>query len=253
MKLRLLCVGSADEDTDSSLERNYSFRLESSGLNLSEFQNKVNDVTWYQTTSVVECADLVAKTPWGCCKPLGFLYDSVFRVCQPVPWRGDVEREVQSLSAGTSSLYRWRNTACKAGFEEYQYQSGDLTVTTCLVGNYQDRIYYEMAASRCQDQGAFLASTKTLEKMALLWQLSLGMEPRYFWVGLDDRGTSKVFVWLEDGTVLSPEKTLELFASGEPDHGDKEHCASIRTPVEKLSDRRCVLKHYYFCEMKPGC
>ncbi|GFR75197.1 lectin C-type domain containing protein [Elysia marginata] len=286
IKLKLMCVGSADEfqlkfspmclnlvslsaqltdtvtndkktdfyeDTDTSLERNYSFWLQTSGLNLSEFQNKVNDVTWYRTNSVVECADLVARRPWGCCKPLGFLYDSVSRVCQPVPWREGMESEVQRLSAGTSSLYRWRNTACKPGFQEYQYQNGNQTVTTCLVGNYNDRLYYQTAAKRCQDQGAFLASTKTLEKMALLWKLSSRMGPRYFWVGLDDRKVNKVFVWLEDGTVLSPEKTLELFAPGEPNHMEKEHCVSIRAPVKKLTDRRCVMKHYYFCETKPGC
>lgn len=72
---------------------------------------------------------------------------------------------------------------------------------------------YSQSDSLCRDKGGFLMSAKTLDKLAILRQVS-GVGYVYF--GLDDQQTEGTFVW-RDGNELSTQTQRNfLFAAGEP-------------------------------------
>ncbi|GFS02595.1 C-type lectin-related protein 4 [Elysia marginata] len=171
-------------------------------------------------------------------------------MCRPIFWRPGYDTEIPVVRPGNSSLYRFGNSACKPGFQEYHYHDGNKTISTCLSFG-APKVYYWVALRLCSEQNAFLASAKTLDKLALLVQLAQG---NLLWVGLDDRNENKVFVWVEDGTVISPEKMEELFVPGEPNHGREQDCVAVKPPDTKMRDVVCAnSKMFYFCETKPGC
>ncbi|KAK3784428.1 hypothetical protein RRG08_039429 [Elysia crispata] len=93
---------------------------------------------------------------------------------------------------------------------QYQYNSRNLT--TCLALS-TEKANYLKAVQVCGGQGGYVASAKTLEKLTLLLTLA---QDRYFWVGLDDRKKNKDFVWLDDGSMLTPLQVQELFVPATP-------------------------------------
>ncbi|RUS85335.1 hypothetical protein EGW08_006878 [Elysia chlorotica] len=163
-------------------------------------------------------------------------------MCRSMFW--NQTNDAQQIDAGGSDLYLFKNP-CRLGYSAYQVDN----TTSCLKLSTK-RSTYRKARSDCQADGGHTASTKTPEKLALLVKLAQGV---YFWVGMDDRKKNKEFVWQDDGSVLTPLQTQQLFMPGEPSHLTDQDCVSVKAPETGLNDRKCNLFMNSFCEIQPGC
>ena len=109
---------------------------------------------------------------------------------------------------------------------------------------------YDSASYECNALGGHLASVKTPEKVDIVSDLAQGEK---IWVGLDDRTQEGVFVWHEDGEVLSESLKEDLFALGQPSNNQgMEHCVHLRLDARDLNDAKCSFEFIFACEMRPG-
>ncbi|GFS23365.1 C-type lectin-related protein 2 [Elysia marginata] len=204
------------------------------------------NITWFLATSPLECATLTFSNV--CCRPKGLLYNQEAGLCGAILWDEEASPEIPVLGSGSTNLYQFTNSACKPGYQAYPYFDGNSVTTTCLSWSLKKK-HYLISAGMCREQGAVLASTKTIQKLELLKSIA----PNLFWVGLDALQNVTTFVWRDDGTVLSPERAQDLFIEGKPAYAEDKECASYKEPDTRLRDGRCVVSKNFFCELKPGC
>ncbi|GFS02584.1 C-type lectin-related protein 4 [Elysia marginata] len=209
-----------------------------------------------KTADLLQCARHLL-TNIQTCRSKGFVHDAEAGLCGLIEWSEEAEADIPILGVGHSNLYQLTNNVCsqltnnvcRQGFKEHQYVDDNQNITTCLSLSTGKKSYHS-ALDRCVKLEAFLASAKTLGKMMLLKGLA---QENNIWVGLDSRQNDGVFVWVGDGTVLTPEKTAEIFTPGYPLNGTSQDCATLKVRTSmRLKNVKCNFHNYFFCEATPA-
>ncbi|GFN96793.1 C-type lectin, partial [Plakobranchus ocellatus] len=108
---------------------------------------------------------------------------------------------------------------------------------------------YDQATSLCADSGGYLASVKTVDKLAMVVSLAQGNN---LWIGLDDQATEGVYVWQQDFTHLTSTQINDTFTKGEPNNGwNVEDCVHFRGNTGRLNDQHCWDNMLGLCETLP--
>ena len=138
---------------------------------------------------------------------------------------------------------------CNANGNFALYEICGTTFCLNLVDSSEE---YNNARASCDQKNSRLFIADTMVRFSVFWHIS--REKMSFeadvWVGLNDIATEGTFVW-DDGEPLSDEMNQYIWDDGQPNNNGNEDCAEVRQSdagSKGLSDEKCDLKGYYFCE-----
>eukprot|EP00091_Calanus_sinicus_P009712 TRINITY_DN22593_c0_g1_i1.p1 TRINITY_DN22593_c0_g1~~TRINITY_DN22593_c0_g1_i1.p1 ORF type:complete len:118 (-),score=18.60 TRINITY_DN22593_c0_g1_i1:183-536(-) len=90
---------------------------------------------------------------------------------------------------------------------------------------FKEKLSWNDAQSRCENEGSNLASVQSLEENGFLLKLS----PQGVWIGANDKDTEGTWAWT-DGSVSD----LKYWRKSEPDNGEGgEDCAFMAANIQK--------------------
>ncbi|GFO31982.1 histone-lysine N-methyltransferase SETMAR [Plakobranchus ocellatus] len=162
---------------------------------------------WNHISSEMTCAQ---NTIFSCPASRGFLYDAGSGLCTPLIWL-DQGPGLASALAPAGVLYL--ADICPKDFQAAEY--GNSRTVTC-VKMIRPATTYNQATSLCAYSGGYLASVKTVDKLAMVVSLAQGND---LWIGMDDKVTEGVYVWQQGSDHLTNTQRTNMFEAGEPNNG----------------------------------